>query len=54
MGQPACTMCGRDVERDREWVEQIDGLDYMFDSQECALIFKKFRSVYGKEFFKPA
>jgi hypothetical protein len=31
-------------------VEQIDGLYYTFDSANCALMFKKFNSVYGSNF----
>ena len=31
-------------------VEQIDGSSYAFDTAECALIFKKFKDVYGSNF----
>jgi hypothetical protein len=54
MDQITCTMCGKAVAHNSTLVERVDGLDYTFDSQECALIFKKFRGVYGKEFFRPA
>jgi hypothetical protein len=30
----------------------FDGLTYRFDSDDCLLIFKKLRAVYGKDFFK--
>ncbi|AIC16532.1 hypothetical protein [Nitrososphaera viennensis] len=32
-------------------IETLDGLDYAFDSRDCALLFKKFTSLYGKDFF---
>jgi hypothetical protein len=28
-------------------VEQIDGSQYTFDNESCALLFKKFNAVYG-------
>jgi hypothetical protein len=31
-------------------VEQIDGTCYTFDTANCALMFKKFRAVYGSSF----
>ena len=31
-------------------VEQIDGSSYTFDTADCALIFKKFKDVYGSNF----
>ena len=31
-------------------VEQIDGLQYTFDNESCALMFKKFNAVYGSNF----
>ena len=31
-------------------VEQIDGLCYTFDTENCALMFKKFIAVYGNNF----
>lgn len=31
-------------------VEQIDGRRYTFDTVDCALMFKKFSSVYGSNF----
>jgi hypothetical protein len=31
-------------------VEQIDGSSYTFDTAECALMFKKFKDVYGSNF----
>ena len=31
-------------------VEQIDGISYTFDTADCALMFKRFSSVYGSGF----
>jgi hypothetical protein len=31
-------------------VEQIDGTCYTFDTANCALMFKRFSSVYGSNF----
>jgi hypothetical protein len=57
-----CAMCGKGVirvdhERNEQQiptttiiVEQIDGSCYTFDRADCALMFKKFRSVYGRNF----
>ena len=30
--------------------EQIDGTSYTFDTAECAMMFKRFSSVYGSNF----
>lgn len=49
-----CAMCGKVIASKPHIVEQVDGLDYAFDSGDCALIFKKFRSVYGEGFFSKA
>ena len=29
----------------------VEGVHYRFDSSDCALIFKKLRNTYGKDFF---
>jgi hypothetical protein len=31
-------------------VETINGREYSFDKEECALTFKKLKSVYGSDF----
>ena len=46
-----CAMCGKAIASKPHTVEQVDGLEYAFDSGDCALIFKKIRSVYGDGFF---
>jgi hypothetical protein len=53
-----CAMCGKmvvisdehDSNQDHITVEQIDGTTYTFDSDKCAMMFKKFSSVYGNNF----
>jgi hypothetical protein len=49
-----CAMCGKAIASKPYTVEQVDGLEYAFDSGDCALIFKKIRSVYGEGFFGKA
>ena len=31
-------------------VEQINGICYIFDTSNCALMFKKFMDIYGSSF----
>ena len=31
-------------------VEQINGISYTFDTEDCAMMFKRFSSVYGSNF----
>lgn len=45
-------MCGKIVKADKMLRRKFDGRDCTFDSKDCILIFKKFRSVYGKAFFR--
>jgi hypothetical protein len=60
-----CAMCGKVVIRDHLEnkkhqqnstvpttiiVEQIHGSSYTFDTADCALMFKKFKDVYGSNF----
>jgi hypothetical protein len=51
-----CAMCGKAIVTAAKppIVEQVDGLEYAFDSDDCATIFKKFMSLYGKGFFGKA
>lgn len=48
--QNTCVMCGKKIFEQTKLVEKIDDVIYVFDNANCALIFKKFRSVYGKNF----
>jgi len=47
-------MCGKMVvisdEHDINQIEQIDGISYTFDTADCAMMFKRFSSVYGSNF----
>jgi hypothetical protein len=61
-----CAMCGKTAtisdghdnnknEKERQQVqetivEQIDGTYYTFDTADCAMMFKRFSSVYGSNF----
>jgi hypothetical protein len=51
-----CIMCGvrsppEELTNKSQPIEEIiDGRHYSFDSDGCALIFKKLRSVYGRDF----
>jgi len=39
-----------EVEASNAIVEQIDGTCYTFDTEDCALMFKRFSAVYGSNF----
>ncbi len=41
-----CAMCGKAIQA-RRIVEFIDDTLYNFDSNDCVLMFKKFKNVYG-------
>ncbi len=45
-------VCGKAIinEQRKEKAEIINGTSYTFDSNECVLMFKKFRAVYGSDF----
>ena len=47
-----CAMCGKKISEPKKQVlvEKIDDANYIFDSNDCALIFKKFKSLYGNNF----
>ena len=48
-----CALCGKaiiDIDQDRRIVEVIDDTPYNFHSNDCVLMFKKFRNVYGTSF----
>jgi hypothetical protein len=46
-----CALCGKTVASINAIAEMIDSETYAFDNTDCALMFKKFRSVYGQSFF---
>jgi len=50
-----CAMCGKAIigkDQGRRIAEVIDGTLYNFDSNDCVLMFKKFRNVYGISFIE--
>lgn len=52
-GLKTCDMCGRAIKKKSTSIAKIfDGSAYDFDSDDCLLIFRKLREVYGKDFFK--
>jgi hypothetical protein len=50
--QNTCAMCGKKINEPKNQVlmEKIDDTNYIFDSEDCALFFKKFKSLYGNNF----
>jgi len=59
--QDRCALCGKSLDKARRggWEEEnimiidevIDGTRHLFDSKDCATIFKKFGVVYGSTFY---
>lgn len=48
-----CDACGKAIPKKGTSIPKMfDGLAYHFDSEDCLLIFKKLRAIYGKKFFK--
>ena len=54
--QITCALCGKTIlkaeqqEEKQTIVEIIDGTRYTFDTNDCVIMFKKFRGVYGRDF----
>ncbi|MGH9879207.1 MAG: hypothetical protein ACRD5H_16375 [Nitrososphaerales archaeon] len=44
-----CTLCGKPISGVGV-AAKINGREYLFDRQECAVTFMKLKSVYGDEF----
>lgn len=42
-----CAMCGKIILQHKIFDETIDNDKYVFDSQDCVIFFKKFKSLYG-------
>ena len=42
-----CMMCGKIILPQKIIFEMIEDIKYAFDSQECVLFFKRFKSLYG-------
>jgi hypothetical protein len=58
--QAKCALCGKTLlggggeeEKEKFMVieEIVDGSHYLFDTEECAIMFKKFGLVYGNNFY---
>ena len=59
--QDRCALCEKSLDKARRggWEEEnimiidevIDGTSHLFDSKDCATIFKKFGVVYGSTFY---
>ena len=52
-----CALCGKtivDLQEQESSIlkEPIGGISYTFDTNECVIMFKRFRSVYGDDFTK--
>lgn len=48
-----CALCGKtivDLHESSILNEVIDGISYNFDTNECVMMYKRFRSVYGDDF----
>jgi hypothetical protein len=54
--QGKCALCGKDLEEPKGRIvvqeEVINGIHYDFDTEDCAVMFKKFESVYGNDFLE--
>jgi len=55
MGQKSqiqCALCGKTIlgKEKKTIMEKIDDKSYTFDTNDCVLMFKKFRGVYGTDF----
>jgi len=48
-----CALCGKTIVdlKDSSMLEEvIGGISYNFDTNECVMMYKRFRSVYGDDF----
>lgn len=50
MKEATCALCGKSIKEGAGMTEEIGGELYSFDRQGCAVLFKKFKSVYGSSF----
>jgi hypothetical protein len=50
IGSVKCALCGKGIASTNSIAEIIDSETYAFDGTDCALMFKKYRSVYGNLF----
>lgn len=52
MKRTACALCGKPIRQGAKIIEEVDGEFYTFDRVECAVMLKKFKSVYGSSFMR--
>jgi hypothetical protein len=45
-----CALCGKTIADSSMLKEVIGGISYNFDTNECVMMYKRFRSVYGDDF----
>jgi YHS domain-containing protein len=52
MSLNTCALCGKTIEKPEKSVykEVINGMLFVFDSQSCLEMFRKFQIVYGDTF----
>ena len=52
MTQNTCALCGKTIEKPERSVyrEVIKGMGFVFDTQSCLAMFRKFQIVYGDTF----
>jgi hypothetical protein len=50
IGSVICALCGKGIASKNAIAEIVDNETYTFDGSDCALIFKKYRTVYGNLF----
>jgi hypothetical protein len=57
--QIKCALCGKTILKEQRQEEKqtimdiIDGTRYTFDTNDCVIMFKKFRGVYGRDSHPP-
>jgi hypothetical protein len=55
-----CALCGNQIKNSTSTPveESIGGTSYIFDTRDCAIMFKRFHAIYGDDFealsFSPA
>jgi hypothetical protein len=47
-----CALCGKTIVSKEIIMEIIDNTSYTFDTNDCVLMFKKFRGIYGSDFIR--
>ena len=47
-----CALCGNQIQKSKSAPveESIGGTSYMFDTKDCAIMFKRFHAIYGDDF----